>query len=171
MAAAALVVAATGYLYATPYMALQGLKSAVERRDFVALLGVVDQEPFKASVKTLVKKTLADAGSAGTKAGRGGNALLGLAAQFGAGSDQVLDQLLAEALTPESIAKLQQALPPGEDPLASMPKKYREEARIELAKLDAETTVSTRYDGINRFRVSFRNASFGDVNLLLNRHG
>lgn len=105
------VVASAGaWFFATPYLALRGIRKAADARDGATLAGYVDFPALQASLKTNLDSHLATAGGAATGAGAN-NALVNFGtALLGALAAPAIDALV----TPETLSLLLHGKKPGD---------------------------------------------------------
>ncbi|MFX1761923.1 DUF2939 domain-containing protein [Paraburkholderia sp. A1RI-2L] len=111
--AAVAIVAAVGYGYASPYIALNNLKAAADARDAAALSEYVDYPALRASLKQQVGEMLQQR----MEAAHASNPLMLFGAMIG---NALIGPLVDAYATPEGVAALLSGMPPtgkpGEQP-------------------------------------------------------
>lgn len=172
-ALAVAILGAAGYVLASPYLALQAYRDAVDRRAFAELAPAVDAPALTSSLKALVSdaraRVAAQDREAGVQPGQPGRAaLFGL---LGGNPDKIVETLVTEALKPESLLKLQLALASGKPILGAMSAPQLEDAEAAFRRIQDEVTISTGYVGLHQFRVSARHRTLGAVHLVFGRQG
>lgn len=172
-ALAVAIVGAAGYVYATPYLALQAYGDAFDRQAFAELAPAVDAPALTSSIKAMLAdaraRVEAQDREAGIQPGQSDQgALIGL---LGGNADQIVDTLVTEALKPESLAKLQLALASGKRIQDRMSARHFEDAEAAFRRIRDEIVIRTGYVGLSRFRVSARHHTLGAVHLVFDRHG
>lgn len=152
-----LCVAAAAWLYATPYVSVRKLQSAVQDGDTDAMSALVDFPALRESVKDNLQGSVERRVSS-----RGGKALGALgAALTGAATNRVVDA----AVTPYGLAALMEGRRPGRESHAQREEKksaWREKVKIDRG-----------YEGANRFAVRYLDRESGEerMALLLHRDG
>ena len=148
----AVLLAAGSWLYATPYLAVYGMKNAAEARDAGRLSGYID---FPA-VKDNLKSTLNAKVTGNVRASD--NPLAAMGSALGA---MIINPMVDVFVTPEAIADMMKGYKPSLT------------GRAEGAGNSARTDTSMGYEGINHFVVSVRRQ--GDhsepVAMVLQRQG
>lgn len=169
----ALLVAGGGALYATPYLALHGYKSAFERRALSELAQAVDVPALAASLKQLSTSAMSRSRAEAREAGvaEPSQSLGFLGALAGDRAEKIVDSMLTEAFKPVALKQIELALATGKGPFDGMSEKARGEAESMFRRFQGETVVSTGYVDINTFRVRLRHAALGEAAVLLRRQG
>ncbi|WP_322046832.1 DUF2939 domain-containing protein [Paraburkholderia sp. J67] len=182
--AAVVVVAALGYGYASPYLALNRLKQAADARDAVALNEYVDYPALRVSLKQQVGDMLQQR----IQAQHSSNPLLMLGAVIGAA---LIGPLVDAYATPEGVAALLNGMPPtgkpGERPVPPAPDTQASTSTADTAPQTtpqpesgnggapapqprAQTTAG--YRSLNEFAVTWqRSATSERYAAILQRHG
>lgn len=136
----AIALAAAGWLYATPYLAVNGMKNAAETRDAQRLSGYIDFPTLKDNLKgTLNAKITGDVRASD-------NPLAAMGSALGA---MLINPMVDLFVTPEAIAGLMQ----GEQPRLAG-KRGRDGDSGGNPGARAETRMG--YEGVNHFVVSVR---------------
>jgi hypothetical protein len=179
--AAVAIVAAVGYGYASPYIALDHLKAAADARDAVALDEYVDYPALRASLKQQVGEKL----QRRIDAQHSSNPLLLFGAVIGAA---LIGPLVDAYATPEGVAALLNGMPPtgkpGERPApppssqqggtaSSAPANPGSQAQPpQQAQEQPRPRTTAGYRGINTFAVTWqRSANSERYAAILQRHG
>ena len=141
LAVSAAVLAAAGWLYATPYLAFNGMKSAAEARDAQRLSGYIDFPALKENLKTTLNAKITGDVRASD------NPLAAMGSALGA---MLINPMVDLFVTPDAIAEMMK----GEKPrLADNGRHGRHGAD---GKPGAGTETRMGYEGVNRFVVSVR---------------
>ena len=149
----ALLVIVAGYLYASPYLALNGIKNAAQARDAEKLSSYIDFPSVKQGVKEQVKAKFA----AEMMAGDNKDGFEALGSMFAA---TMTDTLVDGLITPDGMA-------------AMMLEKQKQDSteadrtQEELKDLDYETS----YTSFNSFQVNINNKEDRAVKITLHRDG
>ena len=147
----ALLVIVAGYLYASPYLALNSIKNAAQARDAEKLSSYIDFPSVKQGVKEQVKAKFAAEMMAGDN--KGGFEALG--SMFAA---TMTDTLVDGLITPEGVA-------------AIMVKKEEQESN-EAQEESEDLQYETSYASFNSFNVDINNAEGKDgIRIVLHRDG
>lgn len=150
----ALLVIVAGYLYASPYLALNGIKNAAQARDAEKLSSYIDFPSVKQGVKEQVKAKFAAEMMAGDN--KGGFEALG--SMFAA---TMTDTLVDGLITPEGVA-------------AIMVKKEEQESKESNGAQEESEDLQyeTSYTSFNSFNVDINNAEGKDgIRIVLHRDG
>ncbi len=131
----ALVLAAASWLYATPYLAVNGMRAAAEARDAQRLSGYIDFPAVKENLKSSLNAKI------GGDVRASEQPLKAMGAALGA---MIINPMVDVFITPEAIAGMMQGRKPGLG------------ERAEGTGSNAKAETSMGYEGINRFVVSFR---------------
>ncbi|WP_043283886.1 DUF2939 domain-containing protein [Paraburkholderia oxyphila] len=181
--AAVAIVAAAGYGYASPYIALNHLKAAADARDAAALDEYVDYPALRVSLKQQIGEML----QRRIEAAHASNPLQ----LFGAVIGSVLIGPLVDAyVTPDGVAALLSGMPPtgkpGERPTPAQPSGAPPSSQAGEATPPApgnsgaqaqqqnqpRAETSAGYRGLNTFAVTWqRNAKSERYAAILQRHG
>lgn len=140
LAIPAAVLAAAAWLYATPYLAVNGMRNAAEARDAQRLSGYIDFPAVKENLKgTLNAKVTGNVRASD-------NPLAAMGSALGA---MIINPMVDAFVTPEAIAQLMKGQQPrligdghGNDGGDGKP--------------GAKTETRMGYEGVNRFVVSVR---------------
>ncbi|MEX3942311.1 DUF2939 domain-containing protein [Paraburkholderia sp. BR10937] len=187
--AVAMVVAAIGYAYASPYIAVKHMKAAADARDAVALNEYVDYPALRLSLKQQVGKML----HRRVEGQHSSNPLLILGAVIGAA---LISPLVDAYATPEGVAALLDGMPPtgkpGDRPHAPPPAESgapstqsAEPAQSAPASdappapaasgnpaPEARPVTTAGYRGLNEFGLTWDRGSTGEhYAAILQRHG
>jgi Protein of unknown function (DUF2939) len=122
----ALLIGAGGYLYAEPYLALNGIKSAVEAKNADALSAYIDYPALRGDLKSEVKAAMAAEAAANP-----GDPQAAMGAALGGA---MVDQMIDGIVTPEGVKKMIDAAPAagaaaaagGKDPAAEMRESFKD---------------------------------------------
>lgn len=148
-----IVLAAASWLYATPYLAVNGMRSAAEARDAQRLSGYVDFPALKENLKgSLNAKITGDVRASDNPLGAMGSAL----------GAMLINPMVDMFVTPEAIAQLMRG---------QKPKLAGNSGGDGRPGAKAETRMG--YEGVNRFVVSVRKEG-GDgepVAMVMQRNG
>lgn len=150
----ALLVIVAGYLYASPYLALNGIKNAAQARDAEKLSSYIDFPSVKQGVKEQVKAKFAAEMMA--EDNKGGFEALG--SMFAA---TMTDTLVDGLITPEGVA-------------AIMVKKEEQESKESNGAQEESEDLQyeTSYTSFNSFNVDINNAEGKDgIRIVLHRDG
>lgn len=134
-AAPAIVLAAASWLYATPYLAVSGMRSAAEARDAQRLSGYIDFPAVKEDLKGTLNAKLTGNVRASD------NPIAAMGSALGA---MLINPMVDLFITPEAIAQMMQ----GEKP--------RLTGKGGDSQSGAKAETSMGYEGMNRFVVSVR---------------
>ncbi|MBY0238196.1 MAG: DUF2939 domain-containing protein [Burkholderiaceae bacterium] len=156
LAIPAIVLAAGAWLYATPYLAVNGMRSAAQARDAQRLSGYIDFATVKENLKgTLNAKITGNARASD-------NPLAAMGAALGA---MLINPMVDRLVTPQAIAEIMKGNPP------ALTGNGHGQGGGAPAEARAETTLG--YEGMNHFLVSVRKQ--GDdsepVTMVLRRDG
>ncbi|WP_042268690.1 DUF2939 domain-containing protein [Paraburkholderia heleia] len=184
--AVAMVVAALGYAYASPYIAVKHMKAAADARDAVALDEYVDYPALRVSLKQQVGEML----QRRVEGQHSSNPLLILGAVIGAA---LISPLVDAYATPEGVAALLDGMPPtgkpGDRPHAPPPAESgtqsAEPAQPTPAPAappapaasgnpapGARPVTTAGYRGLNEFALTWDRGSTGEhYAAILQRHG
>ncbi|WP_321815807.1 MULTISPECIES: DUF2939 domain-containing protein [unclassified Paraburkholderia] len=181
--AAVAVVAALGYGYASPYIALNHLKQAADARDAVALNEYVDYPALRVSLKQQVGEMLQER----IHAQHSSNPLLMLGAVIGSA---LIGPLVDAYATPEGVAALLNGMPPtgkpGDRPAPPPPGTQASSAPAETAppaqqpapantdtsQAPPRAQTSAGYRSLNEFAVTWQRSASGEhYAAILQRHG
>jgi hypothetical protein len=132
-----------GWYYATPYLAVNSMRAAAEKKDAAALSEYVDYPAVRENLKSTFKAKMADVVT--KEAGANPFAALGmmLAGSF-------VDVMVDAMVSPQGIAKLMR----GDKPVG--PKAVESPSQSESAgqvKQERDTLVNRHYSGWNRFEI------------------
>lgn len=156
----ALALAVPAYAYATPYIAVKGLKSAIDARDAVGISDYVDDPALKESLKASLTAKLV--GDAGKNPKTPADKMFGFGAAGAMMAGMVVGPLIDTWVSPEALAQLLRGEKPGSEadvPAAGSP-------------LDqAETSMG--YEGFGRFVVEIKSKGSAEepVGLVFAREG
>lgn len=143
-----------GWLYQTPYQAIDRLEDAAQKRDTATLNDSIDYPAVRESLKS----SLSDSLSSSLLGQTTDNGMKAFAGMFAAA---MLKPVIDSLVTPEGLSLLLQADVP--DPKTS--------AKTETADR-GNYTVSKGYDGLNRFRMTVSRATPAvTVNFVFEREG
>jgi hypothetical protein len=186
--AAVVVVAALGYGYASPYLALNHLKQAADARDAVALNEYVDYPALRVSLKQQVGAMLQER----IHAQHSSNPLLMLGAVIGSA---LIGPLVDAYATPEGVAALLNGMPPtgkpgdrpapppgtqassapaGTPPPAQQPAPANttNTANTDTSQAPPRAQTSAGYRSLNEFAVTWQRSATGErYAAILERHG
>ncbi|MCP3721700.1 DUF2939 domain-containing protein [Paraburkholderia sp. CNPSo 3272] len=186
--AVAMVVAAIGYAYASPYIAVKHMKAAADARDAVALNEYVDYPALRLSLKQEVGEML----QRRVEGQHSSNPLLILGAVIGAA---LISPLVDAYATPEGVAALLDGMPPtgkpGDRPHAPPPAESgapsaqsAEPAQSAPASAalppaaagnsapEARPVTTAGYRGLNEFALTWDRGNTGEhYAAILQRHG
>ncbi|MCX5540286.1 DUF2939 domain-containing protein [Paraburkholderia sp. CNPSo 3076] len=187
--ALAMVVAAIGYAYASPYIAVKHMKAAADARDAVALNEYVDYPALRLSLKQQVGEML----QRRVEGQHSSNPLLILGAVIGAA---LISPLVDAYATPEGVAALLDGMPPtgkpGDRPHAPPPAESgapstqsAEPAQSAPAPAappapaasgnpapEARPVTTAGYRGLNEFALTWDRGNTGEhYAAILQRHG
>jgi hypothetical protein len=139
LAVPAVALAAGAWLYATPYLAVDGMRSAAQARDAQRLSGYIDFAAVKADLKDALNAKITGNARASD------NPLGAMGAALGA---MVINPMVDLFVTPDAIADMMKGHKPT---LAG-----RDGGRGGKPDADAGTETIMGYEGLNRFVVSVR---------------
>ena len=143
--------ALAGWLYFTPYMALDRLQQAAEAGDAEALNAMVDFPALRTSIKSEVQGAV----SRGIQRDGGAFAALGAAV-----TGVIVEPVVNAAVTPQGIGLLMQGRrPTDEDEASGDEGNWRERVKI-----------GRRWEATDRFVVEYRDGESGDEQISLVRH-
>jgi hypothetical protein len=184
--AVAMVVAAVGYSYASPYIAVNHMKAAADARDAVALNQYVDYPALRLSLKQQVGDML----HRRIEGEHSSNPLLILGAVIGSA---LIGPLVDAYATPDGVAALLNGMPPtgkpGERPhappaqdsgaeVASAPAPAAPSGSAPAPAASSNATPEPRpvttagYRGLNEFALSWERSDTGEhYAAILQRHG
>jgi hypothetical protein len=182
--AAVAVVAALGYGYASPYIALNHLKQAADARDAATLSEYVDYPALRASLKQQAGEML----QRRIQAEHSSNPLLLFGAVIGSA---LIGPLVDAYATPEGVAALLNGMPPtgkpGEQPAAppaenapqsappggaSADAPANPNAPAEPAQAQPHSQATAGYRSINEFAVTWQRSAHSErYAAILQRHG
>ncbi|WP_321788674.1 DUF2939 domain-containing protein [Paraburkholderia sp. J94] len=186
--AAVAVVAALGYGYASPYIALNHLKQAADARDAAALSEYVDYPALRASLKQQAGEML----QRRIQAEHSSNPLLLFGAVIGSA---LIGPLVDAYATPEGVAALLNGMPPtgkpGEQPAAPPPASSpaspsqgapqstpqnatpaTPNAPAESAQPQSRAQAAAGYRSLNEFAVTWQRSAHSErYAAILQRHG
>ena len=187
--ALAMVVAAIGYAYASPYIAVKHMKAAADARDAVALNEYVDYPALRLSLKQQVGEML----HRRVEGQHSSNPLLILGAVIGAA---LISPLVDAYATPEGVAALLDGMPPtgkpGDRPHAPPPAESGTETTEPAQSAqsapaaapppapvasgnpapEARPVTTAGYRGLNEFALTWDRGSTGEhYAAILQRHG
>ncbi len=157
-------VAFSTWFYLTPYLAINGMKSAAETKDAAKLSGYVNFPALKESLKASFNAKLA---SEVTKE-RDGNPY----AAFGAALAAAFINPMIDALvTPESLAMMMKGDKPQPAKNTDKPKPAKNTEMTKSSDSDVDTSMS--YESFDRFvmTVKKKGASEEPLGLVFNRDG
>lgn len=150
--APAIVLAAASWLYASPYLAVNGMRSAAEARDAQRLSGYIDFTALKENLKgSLNAKITGDVRASD-------NPLAAMGSALGA---MIINPMVDVFVTPEAIAQLMKGQKP------------RLIGNSDDSKPGAKAETRMGYEGVNRFVVSVRKQGDEDepVAMVMQRDG
>ena len=187
--AVAMVVAAVGYAYASPYIAVNRMKAAADARDAATLNQYVDYPALRLSLKQQVGEMLQQR----IHAEHSSNPLVILGAVIGAA---LISPLVDAYATPDGVAALLNGMPPtgkpGDRPHAPPPEESgaqsTQSAQSEPAPAappaappasasgnptpEARPVTTAGYRGLNEFALTWDRGSTGEhYAAILQRHG
>lgn len=180
--AVAMIVAALGYSYASPYIAVNRMKAAADARDAAALNEYVDYPALRLSLKQQVGEMLHQR----IEAQHSSNPLLILGAVIGAA---LIGPLVDAYATPDGVAALLNGLPPtgkpGEHPQAPPPQDSGVQpapatpspappapAASGASAPEPRPVTTAGYRGLNEFALTWDRSSTGEhYAAILQRHG
>ncbi|WP_233829680.1 DUF2939 domain-containing protein [Paraburkholderia sp. ZP32-5] len=148
-----IVIAALGYVYASPYLAVNNLKRAADARDVQTVNQYVDFPALRASLKQQVADMLTHRLEAD-----GGNKLATIGAVIGV---TLIGPLVDAYATPDGVAALLNGMPPrgtpGEQPAAPQASTGSEAPAAPAANSAPPARQSTAgYRSLNEFVITFR---------------
>lgn len=150
-----LFIIVVGYLYVSPYLALNSIKNAAQSRDAETLSNYIDFPSLKESLRDQVKAKFAKE----MMEGESNNGFEALGAVF---ATAMVDQLIDGLITPDGIAAL-------------MLQKEKEEPsskEMDRTQEQSEIIYNTSYTSFNSFRVDIGNADEDNViKVVLHRDG
>ncbi|GAB2855240.1 DUF2939 domain-containing protein [Pseudoduganella ginsengisoli] len=132
----ALVLAAASWLYATPYLAVNGMRSAAEARDAERLNGYIDFPAVKENLKSSLNAKI------GGDVRASDNPLKAMGAALGA---MIINPMVDLFITPEAIADMMKGQKPSLTGKSSG-----------TGQPGAKAETHMGYEGVNRFVVSVR---------------
>lgn len=149
--------AAAGWLYFTPYMAVNKLQAAAERGDAEALNEMVDFPALRTSLKSEVQGAVSRGISKDA-----GNPFAALGAAV---TGVIVEPAVNAAVTPQGISLLMKGRAPTDnqdDEDAGEEKNWRDEVKI-----------GRRYEAADKFVVQYRDKATGDdqISLVMRRDG
>ena len=152
---ALVVFAVAGWLYFTPYMALNKLQAAAEAGDTQALNEMVDFPALRTSLRTEIQSATAR----GIQKDGGVFAAIGAAA-----AGFVVGPVVDAAVTPEGIGMLMKGRSPGDD---------GDESGEDDGKWRDDVKISRRWEASDRFVVRYSDRESGDerISLVMRRDG
>jgi len=179
--AAAMIVAAFGYAYASPYIAVKRMKAAADARDAATLNEYVDYPALRVSLKQQVGDML----HRRIEAQHSSNPLLILGAVIGAA---LIGPLVDAYATPEGVAALLDGMPPtgkpGEHPQtppqdsSAQPAPAAPQAAPPTPAASGNAAPEPRpvttagYRGLNEFALTWERSDTGEhYAAILQRHG
>jgi hypothetical protein len=177
--AAAMVVAAIGYSYASPYIAVKHMKAAADARDAATLNEYVDYPALRLSLKEQVGEML----HRRIEGQHSSNPLLILGAVIGAA---LIGPLVDAYATPDGVAALLSGMPPtgkpGEHPQAPPPDSGAQSADAPAAPPapaasgnpapEPRPVTTAGYRGLNEFALTWDRSETGEhYAAILQRHG
>lgn len=149
------VFAAAGWLYFTPYMALNKLQAAAEAGDTQALNEMVDFPALRTSLKSEVQGAVA----------RGIQKDGGIFAAVGSAvSGIVVEPVVNAAVTPEGVSLLMKGRRPTDD---------EDESKDGGENWRENVKIGRRYEAADRFIVQYSDRQSGDerISLVMHREG
>jgi hypothetical protein len=149
------VFAAAGWLYFTPYMALNKLQAAAEAGDTQALNEMVDFPALRTSLKSEVQGAVA----------RGIQRDGGIFAAVGSAvSGIVVEPVVNAAVTPEGVSLLMKGRRPTDD---------EDESKDGDENWRDDVKIGRRYETADRFIVQYSDRQSGDerISLVMHREG
>lgn len=151
---ALVVFAVAGWLYFTPYMALNKLQAAAEAGDTQALNEMVDFPALRTSIKGEVQSAVAR----GIQKDGGIFAALGSAV-----TGMMVDPVVNAAVTPEGIGLLMKGRSPTDD----------EDSKEDDENWREDVKIGRRYEAADRFIVQYSDRESGDerISLVMRRDG
>ncbi|RAR52021.1 hypothetical protein C7401_13414 [Paraburkholderia unamae] len=182
--AVAVFVAALGYAYASPYIAVNRMKAAADARDAATLNQYVDYPALRVSLKQQVGEMLRER----IHAEHSSNPLLILGAVIGAA---LIGPLVDAYATPEGVAALLSGMPPtgkpGERPHAPPPQEAGSQSAPASAAApasppaqaasdnpapEARPVTTAGYRSLNEFALTWDRSATGEhYAAILQRHG
>ncbi|CAD6536644.1 hypothetical protein LMG27952_03175 [Paraburkholderia hiiakae] len=188
--AVAMIVAALGYAYASPYIAVKHMKAAADARDAATLNEYVDYPALRLSLKQQVGEML----QRRVEGQHSSNPLLILGAVIGAA---LISPLVDAYATPDGVAALLNGMPPtgkpGDRPHAPPPAESGAESGAQPAEStqsapptaappapaasgnpasEARPVTTAGYRGLNEFALTWDRGSTGEhYAAILQRHG
>ncbi|WP_233883789.1 DUF2939 domain-containing protein [Paraburkholderia flagellata] len=183
--AVAMIVAALGYAYASPYIAVKHMKAAADARDAATLNEYVDYPALRLSLKQQVGEML----QRRVEGQHSSNPLLILGAVIGAA---LISPLVDAYATPEGVAALLNGMPPtgkpGDRPHAPPPAESGAQPAESTQSAPAAATpapaasnnpapevrpvTTAGYRGLNEFALTWDRGSTGEhYAAILQRHG
>ena len=151
-----LLVLVAGYLYASPYLALNNIKDATKARDAEELSSYIDFPSVKQGVKDQVKAKFATEMLAGE--GQGGFEALG--SMF---ATAMIDQLVDGLISPEGLADMM---------LGEQEASKEDTTTQEQSSPSDNLEYETGYTSFNSFDVDIYNEEGGEpFNIVLHRDG
>lgn len=152
-----------GYIYLSPYLAVNSLKSAIENRDSEAIEKQVDFPALRASLKEQAKASMLK--SLQEEMSTNPFAALGMAL-----AGPMVDSMVDATVTP---AGLRQLLASGSLPDANRQNTGEQVGEVSAPSRDSFKSVSMAYQSFNRFHVSIKpnEADLQPIKLLLSRDG
>lgn len=184
--AVAMIVAALGYAYASPYIAVKHMKAAADARDATTLNEYVDYPALRLSLKQQVGEML----QRRVEGQHSSNPLLILGAVIGAA---LISPLVDAYATPDGVAALLNGMPPtgkpGDRPHAPPPAESGEQSAESTQSApppaappasaasgnpapESPPVTTARYRGVNEFALTWDRGSTGEhYAAILQRHG
>lgn len=184
--AVAMIVAALGYAYASPYIAVKHMKAAADARDAATLNEYVDYPALRLSLKQQVGEML----QRRVEGQHSSNPLLILGAVIGAA---LISPLVDAYATPDGVAALLNGMPPtgkpGDRPHAPPPAESGEQSAESTQSApppaappasaasgnpapESPPVTTAGYRGVNEFALTWDRGSTGEhYAAILQRHG
>jgi len=163
------VLLGVGYVVATPWLVLANWRELAERQSFEELVDRIGRSDLESVVVSSASGALARVKTENREAGVRSSVELELLVR---GVDDHLQKVVQELLKPASLRQLAAVTRPG-GPAGQDRRGEQQQAQAhqEWERFRAQLLVSTRYTGLNRFRVDLMHPEFGVAWIELARDG
>lgn len=156
--ALAAVLAGTGYVIASPYIVVNSIRDAADRRDSVALAEHIDFPVLRENVKQQFTATINESLAAELE----GNPFASAGAAL---ATTIVNAMIDTVMTPNGLMLIMNGEDPSEIINKQVPTQY------EPSEAAAEPDVSMGYLDLNRFSIAIDNETGEQARLILHRHG
>lgn len=162
--ASAVLVAALGYVIASPWIKLQQIKTLINDRNVVSLVDAVGRQGIRQSAVQTVEETLRRIREEDASAGLPPNQFLqSLPKDIGTELTKGIDKVLS----PTSLNELQARLSAQPEDvfggLVDKNKNKKKEAEADIRRVMEQAKVSSGYAGVNRFKVEISHPDLGST--------